>query len=222
MACSSAGSPAANPTAPSSQSTATPGGPNANVVAATALTVGPCPTTTMIPATTAQLAAQATLADSTSKDVTTQSKWFSTNRNAATVDESGTVTAIKLGLTMVTAQYQGIQSSCQFLVDSTPPRPPLPSSGGGIVINEFRPRGPNGENDEFIELRNDASEAISVGGWRVGQAPRSGITANILLTLPAGAIINPGCHFLLTRSVKGQVYSVTVPGDATFIPPHPR
>lgn len=214
LACSGA---AKNPAAPSSPSA--PGGPNANGVAATSLNVGPCPTTTMLPGTTAQLAAQATLADSTSKDVTTQSKWFSTNRNAATVDEKGTVTAVKPGLTMVNAQYQGIQSACQFLVDNTPPRPPLPSSGGGIVISEFRPRGPNGENDEFIELRNDATEAISVAGWHVGQAPRSGIATKVLVTLPKGAIINPGCHFLLTRSAKEQIYSGAVPGDVNFIAP---
>jgi hypothetical protein len=215
LACSG-GSAAKNPAAPSSS--AGPGGPNANGAAATSLTVGPCPTTTMLPGTTAQLSAQATLADSTSKDVTTQSKWFSTNRNAATVDEKGTVTAAKPGLTMVNAQYQGIQSACQFLVDITPPPPPLSSSGGGIVISEFRPRGPNGENDEFIELRNDATEPISVGGWQVGQAPRSGITTKILVTLSASVIIKPGCYLLLTRSAKEQIYS-GIPGDVSFIAP---
>ena len=216
LACSGASSAVKNPASPSSQSTATTGGPNANAVAAVSLTVGPCPTTTMQPGTTAQLAAQAILADSASKDVTAQSRWFSTNRNAATVDEDGTVAAVRPGLTMIYAQYQSIQTACQFLVDSAPPRPPVPSSGGGIVINEFRPRGPNGGNDEFIELRNDASEAISVGGWRIGQSPRSGTATKILVALPTGANINPGCYFLLTRSAKEQIYSGTVPGDASF------
>lgn len=231
MACS-----ANSPTTPSSQ-TARSGNQAAKpIVAVTSLTVGPCPTATITPGTTAQLTATANLEDGSSPDVTTESAWLSTGRGVADVDASGLVTALTPGLTIVTANFKGNRASCQFLVDAAPPVPPLPPpSGDGIVINEFRPRGPNGGDDEFIELRNDTSGAINVAGWRVGQSSKFGTMNETLAILPAGSVINPGCHFLLTRttrqptqgsprgvllsrtaSLTNDVYSGPAPGDATF------
>jgi hypothetical protein len=75
----------------------------------------------------------------------------------------------KSGLTIIRAS-KGILATCPLLVDDTPP---LASSSSGIVINEFRVRGPKGGDDEFIELRNDASTPIALGGWSVKASPRS-------------------------------------------------
>ena len=40
-------------------------------------------------------------------------------------------------------------------------------SGTSIVISEFRFRGTNGGNDEFIELFNASMAPVNVGGWMV-------------------------------------------------------
>ena len=45
-----------------------------------------------------------------------------------------------------------------------------------LVIDEFRTRGPNGGNDEFIELRNVSDGAISLSGWNVLGSNGSGLT----------------------------------------------
>ena len=40
-------------------------------------------------------------------------------------------------------------------------------SASGIVISEYRFRGPKGDNDEFIELFNAGNSAVNVGGWLI-------------------------------------------------------
>jgi hypothetical protein len=41
------------------------------------------------------------------------------------------------------------------------------------------------------------------------------LTLTTLATLPPGVVLNPGCHFLLTRSAKTESYSGP-PGDQAF------
>src|ERR1051326_6758546 len=36
-----------------------------------------------------------------------------------------------------------------------------------VVISEFRVRGPNGGNDEFIELYNLSGAPVAIGGWKI-------------------------------------------------------
>ena len=173
-----------------------------------------CPTTTFPSGTTTRLLVTATLADDTTQDVTTQAKWITQNRQIASVDDDGLVTAVKPGLTIVKATYKAITGSCEFHVDDTPPPPP-PSTVEGVVINEFRSRGPNGGNDEFIELRNVATVAVDIGGWRVKATART-LTPVALTTIPAGVVLNPGCHFLLTRFAPEESYSGSAAGDKTY------
>ena len=40
-------------------------------------------------------------------------------------------------------------------------------SGTSIVISEFRFRGTNGGNDEFIELFNASMAPVNVSGWMI-------------------------------------------------------
>jgi hypothetical protein len=212
IACAGSG-----PTSPTASSRSGPRATTAPAVAFTSLSVSPCPTTTITPGTTHQLVAQASLADGSSQDVSAQSVWVSTNRNIASVADDGLVTALIPGLTIVSAAHKNVRGECRFQVSATPPPAPLPqSSGEQIVINEFRSWGPNGGNDEFIELRNDAPTATSIGSWQVRHSPRTGTATTELVTLPAGVILNPGCYFLLTRSAKLEVYSGAAPGDASF------
>ena len=92
---------------------------------------------------------------------------------------------------------------------------PDPSPGGtGVVINEFRSRGPDGATDEFIELRNDSAQAIDIGGWVVDGSNGSGGT-EVRRVLGSGIPLDPGCHYLLTNS-RTPGYSGGTIGDNTY------
>lgn len=77
-------------------------------------------------------------------------------------------------------------------------------SGSGIVISEFRFRGPLGVNDEFIELFNAGTVPVNVGGWLVRASnnvqPPGFFTR---ATIPANTVINPGCYYLVTNVAAG-------------------
>lgn len=85
-----------------------------------------------------------------------------------------------------------------------------------IVISEFRTRGPNGGNDEFIELYNLSSSPVNISGWFVKGSNSSGTTST-RANINGGTILNPGCHYLLTNSSpSGGPYSGSVPGNQTY------
>lgn len=93
---------------------------------------------------------------------------------------------------------------------------PAQASSAEVVIGEFRVRGPNGGNDEFIELYNRSSSPVDIGGWRVKGSNNTGAVST-RATLPAGTVINPGCYYLLTNSsTSAGPYSGAVPGDQTY------
>ena len=52
-----------------------------------------------------------------------------------------------------------------FASSSTPQKTQAVSST--VVISEFRTRGPNGGNDEFIELYNLSSSPVNISGWQI-------------------------------------------------------
>jgi len=95
--------------------------------------------------------------------------------------------------------------------------PVAAQSGTGVVISEFRFRGTNGGNDEFIELFNASDSPVGVGGWTIrasnnNQPPSVAIRA----TIPAGVVINPGCYFLFVNNNASASYSGAVPGNLTY------
>jgi len=127
---------------------------------------------------TAQFTSTATLAEGSQQTVTTLATWASSNPNVVTVSNSGLVMAAGPGSASIQATYRSVTGSTTVTVsDPTPPTPPPPAGGNGIVINEFRVRGPQGGNDEFIELRNDSSSAIDVSEWSVLGSNSSGSTS---------------------------------------------
>jgi hypothetical protein len=68
-----------------------------------------------------------------------------------------------------------------------------------IVISEFRTRGPNGANDEFVEIFNPTSTAIDISNWKInGSNNTGGIVTRF--TIPAGTTLQPGEHFLIADS----------------------
>ncbi|PYS63959.1 MAG: hypothetical protein DMF74_08435, partial [Acidobacteria bacterium] len=81
-----------------------------------------------------------------------------------------------------------------------------------VVISEFRTRGPNGANDEFIEIYNSTDSPIDISGWKIKGSNSSGtvatrVTVNNNTTLPARG------HLLATNSTS---YSGSVSGDQTY------
>jgi predicted extracellular nuclease len=87
-----------------------------------------------------------------------------------------------------------------------------------IVISEYRTRGPNGGNDEFIELQNISSSPVSIAGWKIkGSNNTGGGTTPPRATIPAGVMLAAGCNYLLTNSaVSAGPYSGAIAGDQTY------
>ncbi|HEU4324641.1 MAG TPA: lamin tail domain-containing protein [Roseiflexaceae bacterium] len=85
-----------------------------------------------------------------------------------------------------------------------------------IVISEFRTRGPNGGNDEFVELFNRSAAAVNIGGWRINGSNSTG-SVSTRLTIPAGVTLGAGCRYLATNSsTSGGPYGGAVAGDQTY------
>jgi uncharacterized protein len=86
----------------------------------------------------------------------------------------------------------------------------------GVVISEFRVRGPNGAADEFVELYNPTAASISIGGWLIRGSNNAG-TVSTRATITAGTSIPAGCHYLVgNSSTTGGPYSGSVPADQSY------
>ena len=89
--------------------------------------------------------------------------------------------------------------------------------GGGIathvVISEFATRGPAGATDEFVELYNPTSSAVSIAGWKVDYYATTW-NSGYVTTYPTGATI-PAHGFYLwgnSNTAYGK-YSGPTPAD---------
>ena len=92
---------------------------------------------------------------------------------------------------------------------------------GQLIISEFRVRGPNGANDEFIEIYNNsgADHTVAGGGTGYGVAASNGVARCII---PNGTVIPNRGHYLCVNSVGYSLASypagngTTATGDATY------
>src|SRR5262249_33782157 len=75
-------------------------------------------------------------------------------------------------------------------------------SGSPVMISEFRFRGPNGANDEFVELYNNSDSAFTIGGFVLKRSNGSG-AINTQATVPAGIMIPARGHYLIGNSASG-------------------
>jgi hypothetical protein len=99
----------------------------------------------------------------------------------------------------------------------------IPSATAGqIIISEFRLRGSNGLNDEFIEIYNasGADHTVSAAtGTGYGIAASDGV---VRCTIPNGTVIPNKGHYLCVNSVGYSLASypagngTTATGDATY------
>lgn len=92
---------------------------------------------------------------------------------------------------------------------------------GQLVISEFRVRGPNGANDEFIEIFNasGADHTVAGGGTGYAVAASNGVARCVI---PNGTVIPNRGHYLCVNSVGYSLASypagngTTATGDATY------
>ena len=96
------------------------------------------------------------------------------------------------------------------------------ASAGQLVISEFRVRGPNGANDEFIEISNVSGADHTVaaaGGTGYAIAASNGVARCVI---PNGTVIPNRGHYLCVNSVGYSLASypagngTTATGDATY------
>lgn len=96
-----------------------------------------------------------------------------------------------------------------------------PTANGQLIISEFRVRGPNGANDEFIEIYNNsgADHTVVGGGTGYGVAASNGVARCVV---PNGTVIPNRGHYLCVNSVGYSLASypagngTTATGDATY------
>jgi hypothetical protein len=93
---------------------------------------------------------------------------------------------------------------------------------GQLIISEFRLHGPNGANDEFIEIYNASGADHTVAassGTGYGVAASDGVTR---CSIPNGTVIPNRGHYLCVNSVGYSLASypagngTTATGDATY------
>jgi len=90
-----------------------------------------------------------------------------------------------------------------------------------LIISEFRVRGPNGANDEFIEVYNNsgADHTVAGGGTGYAIAASNGVARCVI---PNGTVIPNRGHYLCVNSVGYSLASypagngTTATGDATY------
>jgi hypothetical protein len=100
--------------------------------------------------------------------------------------------------------------------------PATVATAGQLVISEFRVRGPNGLNDEFIEIANVSGAdhtVAALSGTGYGIAASDGTTR---CSIPNGTVIPNKGHYLCVNSVGYSLASypagngTTATGDATY------
>src|SRR5512143_1328758 len=76
---------------------------------------------------------------------------------------------------------------------------PLQQAAASVVISEFRPRGPAGGTDEFVELYNPTGNSVDISDWKINTSDAQG-TASTLATVPANTTLQTGQYYLIENS----------------------
>ena len=96
------------------------------------------------------------------------------------------------------------------------------ATSGTLLISEFRVRGPNGANDEFVEIYNNTNAAhivTAASGTGYGLAASNGVTR---CSIPNGTVIPARGHYLCINSVGYSLAAypagngTTATGNATY------
>jgi hypothetical protein len=95
---------------------------------------------------------------------------------------------------------------------SNPQNSSSPATVCGVVISEFRSRGPSSnshETDEFVELFNRTAGTVSLAGWMLWRSADCTPASTSFYPIPVTASLAPGQHYL----IGGLNYSGAVPAD---------
>jgi hypothetical protein len=106
---------------------------------------------------TSQMTASATLSDGTTKNVTSDASWSSTNQSVVTVSPTGVVTCVAFGVAFVQAAFNG-RSSSSLQVTATP-------AGTFIVLGRVREPGNSGIGQvQVLETQSGQSTLTNSDG----------------------------------------------------------
>lgn len=95
------------------------------------------------------------------------------------------------------------------------PAPSAAEPAPSLVISEFRVRGPNGANDEFVEITNVSGVAHTVSASSGSGYALAASDGTVRFIIPDGTEIAPGGSYLGVNSV-GYSLGAGVTGDATY------
>ena len=84
-----------------------------------------------------------------------------------------------------------------------------------VVLSQVAFRGPNGGNDEMIQIRNVSSVAQDIGGWKIVGTNAAG-TNSTRATVPVGTSLPASRSFLFVNGAAGGYGDTTVPGDVVY------
>src|SRR5918998_266116 len=93
---------------------------------------------------------------------------------------------------------------------------PAFASPNGVVISELRFRGPEGANDEFVEIKNTSTSPVDISGYRLQGCASSSGAASDRVAVPANTTLQPDQYYLFTNSSATGGYSGAAPGDRTY------
>ncbi|NNC93457.1 MAG: tandem-95 repeat protein [Acidimicrobiia bacterium] len=107
-----------------------------------------------------------------------------------------TPAAGQFGTATITIEAQDDGGTARGGIDTSPSQTfDITVTEPSVVVSEFRPNGPLGADDEFVEIFNAGSTAIDVTGWKLHVT--SGIDVDFY-TFPAFTL-NPGQHYLVAH-----------------------
>jgi hypothetical protein len=103
--------------------------------------------------------------------------------------------------------------------EGTAPYKQLTPFRTGIVISQFRSRGPNGAEDQFVELTNVSASPVDIDDWSL---QGSSSASSVGLQNDLAGVVLPGCSVLMisnsTVRFDVPVYSGIVRGDIYMRP----
>lgn len=159
---------------------------------------------------------------------TNTAKKTQTNLNSFIIYGSAPTTAGESADVMVTGVNRNALKAFIKKAPKDTPTLNAPATAGQLVISEFRYRGPNGANDEFIEIYNASGADHTVeAAFTDGSGDGYGVFASDNLTtprctIPNGTVIPNRGHFLCVNSVGYSLASypagnaMTATGDAPY------
>ncbi len=130
--------------------------------------------------------------------------------------ENLTATASAVNATNTSIALTGTATSTPTNT-STPTSTQSSGSATNVVISEFRTRGPDGANDEFIELYNPTANAINISGWKISASSSTGATKTTKATIPSSTLLQSGQYYLVVNNNSSGGYSIaSVTGNLSY------